>query len=80
MGRSSLGGVVIVGALLVLLGLAGIAVPYFTTQHTQSVANIGPLHVDATHEQGHSIPPLLSEGALALGLIMVAGGLMRGRA
>ncbi len=79
MGRSSLSAVVIAGALLALLGIAGIAVPYFTTSQTHDVANVGPLHVQSTEQTGHVIPPLLADGALALGVILIGVGVMRGR-
>jgi hypothetical protein len=47
------------GAIILLLGIAGIAVPYFTTRQTKDVADLGPLHVQATQQQSHVIPPLI---------------------
>jgi len=76
MGRS-MNIVVIVGALLVLVGVAGLAMPVFNTTQNQEVAHIGDLHVDAKESTTHFIPPLVSGGALALGIILVAGGLFR---
>jgi hypothetical protein len=72
-------GLVIAGAIIALLGLAGIAVPYFTTTQTKDVAKIGSLHVQAQQDTGHTIPPLLSEGALALGVILMGAGLLQRR-
>jgi hypothetical protein len=67
----------IVGAIILLLGLAGIAIPYFTTEQTKDVADVGPLHVHATEQQSHSIPPLLSEGAVVVGVVLMGVGLFR---
>ncbi len=65
------------GAVFVLLGLAGIAVPYFTTQQTHEVAKIGDLKISATEETGHSVPILVSGGAIALGLVLMGAAMMR---
>jgi hypothetical protein len=40
---------------------------------------VGPLHVQSTEQTGHVIPPLLADGALALGVILIGVGVMRGR-
>jgi hypothetical protein len=65
------------GAIILLLGVAGIAVPYFTTEQTKDVANVGPLHVQATEQQSHVIPPLLSEAAVAVGAILMGLAVIR---
>lgn len=75
--RSSMSVVMIVGALLALLGIAGLAVPEFTTQQTKDVANVGPLHVQTTEHESHFIPPAVAGGALALGIVLIGGGLLR---
>ncbi len=69
----------IVGAIIFLLGMAGIAVPYFTTERTHNVANVGPLHVQATEEKSHVIPPLLSDAAAVIGLALMGVGLLQRR-
>jgi hypothetical protein len=66
----------IAGAVILLLGIAGIAVPYFTTEQTKDVADVGPLHVHATEQQSHSIPPLLSDAAVAVGVVLMGVGLV----
>jgi hypothetical protein len=65
------------GAIILLLGVAGVAVPYFTTEQTRNVANVGPLHVQATEQQSHVIPPLLSDTAVVVGLLLMGVGLFR---
>jgi hypothetical protein len=76
MGRT-LNVLVIAGALLALAGLIGLAMPVFTTPETTEVARIGDLHVDAKQNKTHAIPPLVSGGALALGIVLMGGGLLR---
>lgn len=68
---------VLVGAVLVLLGIAGLAVPVFTTQKTTDVAKIGGLQVQAQEDQNHVIPPMVAGGAVALGVVLLGAGLMR---
>jgi hypothetical protein len=67
------------GTVLVLLGLLGFAVPYFTAQQTKDVANIGSLKIQTTENTTYAIPPLVSGGAVALGLVLVAAGVYRKR-
>lgn len=67
------------GAVLMLLGLAGLTIPAFTTQQTTDVAKIGGLTVQMQEDEAHTIPPLVSGSALFLGIIMVSGGLYRRR-
>lgn len=65
------------GAVLILLGILGFAVPYFTTASTEDVIKLGDMRVQATEEQGHSIPPAAAGAALLLGVLMVGAGLFR---
>lgn len=79
MGRTSIGGLTMLGAALVLLGLLGFAVPYFTTQQTKDVARIGDLKLQATEQTTYAVPPLVAGGALVLGLVLIGGGLYQRR-
>lgn len=65
------------GAILAILGFILLAYPYFTTQQTKEVAHVGPLHVDENEQQTHMVPPILSGGVLAIGVVLLAGGLMK---
>ena len=67
---------VIIGLFLTIMGLVALAYPAFTTEQTKDVANVGPIHVQKNEEQTHVIPPLASGAVLALGVAMVAGGLL----
>jgi hypothetical protein len=66
-----------VGVVLVVLGLAGLAVPYFTTQHKENVAKVGGLTLQTTQTDTHSIPPVVSGGVLVLGLVLAGAGAFR---
>jgi hypothetical protein len=67
------------GGILVLLGVLGFAVPYFTTSHTEEVARVGDIKLNATEHDTHSVPPLLAGGLLLLGIVLVGAGVTRAR-
>jgi hypothetical protein len=77
--RSSLGALMIVGAILALLGIVGLAIPEFTTQHTEQVAKVGPVQVDATKHESHFVPPAVAGGALVLGVVLLGAGFVKRR-
>ncbi len=72
-------GLMMAGAALVLLGLVGFAIPIFTTQKLTDVARVGDLKLQATENTSHVIPPLVSGGAIALGALLMAAGVMQKR-
>lgn len=67
------------GAIMVALGLIGLAMPMFTTQETKDVARIGDLKLQTTESTSHVVPPLLSGGVLVLGVILIGAGLYQKR-
>jgi len=69
MGRTN--GLMILGVVLVVAGLLGFAIPVFTTHQTRDVARIGELKIQTTEDTPHIIPPLLSWGALMLGVLLI---------
>jgi hypothetical protein len=77
MGRTAMTGLMLSGTALVLLGLLGFAVPYFSTQQTKDVATIGDLKLQTTENQSYTIPPLVSGGAVVLGVVLIGAGLYR---
>jgi uncharacterized membrane protein len=72
-------GLMIIGIILVFAGVLGFAVPVFTTQQTREVARIGDLKLQNTEDTSHRIPPILSGGALALGIILIGSSLYQKR-
>ena len=78
MGRG-MSGLMIAGAVLVLLGLVGYAIPIFTTQQTKDVVKLGDLKVQATENTAHVIPPIVSGGALVLGVVLIGAGFYQRR-
>jgi len=72
-------GVILIGAMIALLGLIGFAVPSFSTQETKDVVNLGDLKVQAKTEEPHVIPPVLSGGAMVLGVLLIGAGLVMNR-
>ena len=71
--------VIIFGAVLVLLGLIAFAMPSFNTEETKDVVKLGDVKVQAKTEEPHVIPPLVSEGAMALGILLIGAGLVMNR-
>ena len=72
-------GLVIIGAILAILGLVGLATPVFTTSSTTNVATLGDLKVQATEHTSHAISPLVSGGVMVLGLVLLGAGLYTNR-
>jgi hypothetical protein len=79
MGRFTMNGLTLGGVALVLLGLIGFAIPIFTTQQTKEVAKVGDLKLQSTESTTHVIPPILSGGALVLGVVLIGAGLYQKR-
>jgi hypothetical protein len=77
MGRSSMTGLMLGGAVFALIGLIGFAIPYFTTHQAKDVATIGDLKVQTTESRTYAVPPLVSGGALALGVVLIGAGFYR---
>jgi hypothetical protein len=75
MGRTN--GLVLVGAVLIIIGLIGLAYPIFTTSQTKDVANVGSLKLQSTEDTSHNIPPIVSGGVLVLGIVLIGAGFYR---
>jgi drug/metabolite transporter (DMT)-like permease len=63
-----------IGAILIVLGLLGLAWGGFTYTTREKVVDIGPIH--ATREKTHDVPVPPIAGALALigGIVLLAVG------
>ena len=53
--------------------------PSFNTEETKDVVKLGDLKVQAKIEQPHFIPPLVSEGAMLLGILLIGAGVVMSR-
>jgi len=72
--------IVILGAAVALIGLIAFAIPSFSTEQTRNVVDLGDLKVQAKTQETHIIPPIVSEGAIVLGVLLIGAGLvMSGR-
>jgi hypothetical protein len=71
--------VIIFGAVLALLGLVAFAMPSFNTEETKDVVKLGDMKVQARTEEPHFIPPIVSEGAMLLGILLIGAGLVMNR-
>jgi hypothetical protein len=69
-------GILLVGIALAILGLVGLAMPVFSTTQTKDVAHVGDLHVQANETTPHTIPPIVSGGLLAIGVVLMGVGVM----
>jgi hypothetical protein len=72
-------GLTIVGAVLIVLGLVGFAIPIFTTRQTTDVAQVGDLKLQTTESTRHVIPPFVSGVALVIGVVLVGAGFYQKR-
>jgi hypothetical protein len=79
MERLTMNGLTLGGVALLILGLIGFAIPIFTTQQTKDVARIGDLKLQSTESTSHVIPPMLSGGAVVLGVVLIGAGLYQKR-
>jgi len=72
-------GIVMFGAVLALLGLIAFAMPSFNTEETKDVVKLGDLKVQAKTEEPHFIPPIVSGGAMVLGILLIGAGMVMNR-
>ncbi len=61
----------IAGVVLLVAGVAGLAVGTFQYTRNKEVLDVGPIHVQAKQKETVTVPPLVAGGAAALGLVLV---------
>lgn len=64
----------IAGIVLIVAGLAGLAVGGFEYTRTKEVAKVGPLEVKAKEHERVTIHPLAAGAATAIGAVLVLAG------
>ncbi len=68
----------VVGLLLLVLGLAGLAVGAFHFRRERTVLDVGPVQLHAKTRETVTIPPLFAGGVAVVGAVLaVAGGRRR---
>jgi hypothetical protein len=68
---------VLIGLIVAALGLLGLLVPVFTTRHTEEVAHVGGVSVNAQEENRHVIPQEAAIGAIVVGVVLIGVGAVR---
>lgn len=64
-------GMLLVAVLLIVGGVAGLAVPYFTYTTKERVVDVGPIEIDADKTKQVNIPQIAAIGALVAGLVLL---------
>ena len=64
-------GLMLVGVLLIVAGLAGLTWPVISYTRSEKVVDIGPVEVTADKTRHVPMPPLVGGLAVAAGLILV---------
>ncbi len=70
-------GLLIAGIVLVVLGIAGLAVNVVPIRHQEQVAKIGPLTVNTEKETDYVIPNYVGIIAIVAGIALVVAGTRR---
>ncbi|MBA3496285.1 MAG: DUF3185 domain-containing protein [Gemmatimonadales bacterium] len=63
---------VIVGVLLIVLGVVGMALGGFSFTRKEKVLDIGPIEASADKKESVPVPPLLGALAIVGGIVLVA--------
>ena len=64
-------GTVLIGVLLLVAGLAGLAWPVITYTKTEKVVDLGPVEVTAEREKHVPVPPIVGGLAAVAGLVII---------
>lgn len=67
-------GMVVLGIVLLLAGLAALVWPAITYTTTEKVLDVGPVEVTTEDRERIALPPLLGAGVAAAGVALIAFG------
>ena len=67
-------GTVLLGALLLIAGLVGLASPMISYTKTEKVVDIGPVEVTAEREKHVPLPPVVGGLAAIAGVVIIVAG------
>jgi hypothetical protein len=65
---------VVLGILLLVVGLAGLAWRTFSYTTTEEVVDLGPIEVTTEEEKRIPIPPIVGGIAVVAGVVMIVAG------
>ncbi len=62
----------LVGIVLIILGVIGLAMGGFSFTHKDKVVDLGPIEATADKKESVAIPPILGVAAIVGGVLLVA--------
>ena len=63
---------VIIGALLIIVGIAGLAFGGFSFTRKEKVLDLGPIEASADKKESLPVPPILGALAIVGGVVLLA--------
>jgi hypothetical protein len=73
-GEDAMRGSVLLGVILLVAGLAGLAWPVITYTKTEKIVDIGPVEVTAEREKHLPVPPIVGGLAAVAGVVIIVTG------
>jgi len=67
-------GTMLLGVILLVAGLAGLAWPVISYTTTEKVVDIGPVEVTAEREKRVPVPPIVGGLAAIAGVVIIVAG------
>lgn len=67
----------IIGILLIILGVAGLAFGGLSFTHKEKVLDLGPIEASADKKESLPVPPVLGALAIVGGIVLVASSARR---
>ena len=67
----------IVGVLLIIVGIAGLAFGGFSFTRKEKVLDVGPIEASADKKESLPVPPILGALAIVGGVVLLASGARR---
>ena len=64
----------IIGVVLIILGIAALAIGGFSYTREEQVLDVGPIEASVEEERDVPIPPIAGVAAIAAGVVLVAVG------
>jgi hypothetical protein len=67
-------GLMVLGVILLIAGLVGLAIPVISYTKTEKVVDLGAVEVTADREKRVPVPPLVGGLAAVAGIVMIVAG------